>query len=41
MTNLSSQSFAAELLATLVAAGAKHLYLAPGARSQALAIAAD
>ena len=41
MTNLSSQSFAAELLATLVATGAKHLYLAPGARSQALAIAAD
>jgi 2-succinyl-5-enolpyruvyl-6-hydroxy-3-cyclohexene-1-carboxylate synthase len=28
-------------LATLVATGAKHLYLAPGARSQALAIAAD
>ena len=41
MTNLSSQSFAAELLATLAATGAKHLYLAPGARSQALAIAAD
>lgn len=41
MTNLSSQPFAAELLATLVATGAKHLYLAPGARSQALAIAAD
>ena len=41
MTNLSSQSFAAELLATLVATGATHLYLAPGARSQALAIAAD
>jgi len=41
VTNLSSQSFAAELLATLVATGAKHLYLAPGARSQALAIAAD
>jgi 2-succinyl-5-enolpyruvyl-6-hydroxy-3-cyclohexene-1-carboxylate synthase len=28
-------------LATLVATGAKHLFLAPGARSQALAIAAD
>jgi len=41
VTKPSSQSFAAELLATLVAAGAKHLYLAPGARSQALAIAAD
>ncbi len=41
MTQASSQSFAAELLATLVAGGAKHLYLAPGARSQALAIAAD
>ena len=41
MTKASSQSFAAELLATLVAAGAKHLYLAPGARSQALAISAD
>jgi 2-succinyl-5-enolpyruvyl-6-hydroxy-3-cyclohexene-1-carboxylate synthase len=41
VTKASSQSFAAELLATLVAAGAKHLYLAPGARSQSLAIAAD
>ena len=41
MTKASSQSFAAELLATLVALGAKHLYLAPGARSQSLAIAAD
>lgn len=41
MTKASSQSFAAELLATLVASGAKHLYLAPGARSQSLAIAAD
>lgn len=41
MSKPSSQSFAAELLATLVACGAKHLYLAPGARSQALAIAAD
>lgn len=41
MSKPSSQSFAAELLATLVASGAKHLYLAPGARSQALAIAAD
>ena len=41
MSKASSQSFAAALLATLVAAGAKHLYLAPGARSQALAIAAD
>ena len=41
MTKASSQSFAAELLATLVASGARHLYLAPGARSQSLAIAAD
>jgi 2-succinyl-5-enolpyruvyl-6-hydroxy-3-cyclohexene-1-carboxylate synthase len=41
VTKASSQSFAAELLATLVALGAKHLYLAPGARSQSLAIAAD
>ncbi len=41
MTTASSQSFSAELLATLVALGAKHLYLAPGARSQSLAIAAD
>ncbi len=41
MTKASSQSFAAELLATLVASGAKDLYLAPGARSQSLAIAAD
>lgn len=41
MSKASSQFFAAELLATLVAGGAKHLYLAPGARSQALAIAAD
>ena len=34
-----SQTFAAELLANLVALGVKDYYLAPGARSQALAIA--
>ena len=34
-----SQTFAAELLANLVALGVKDFYLAPGARSQALAIA--
>ena len=36
-----SQQFAAELLANLVASGIKNFYLAPGARSQALAIAAS
>lgn len=34
-----SQQFAAELVANLVALGVKDFYLAPGARSQALAIA--
>ena len=34
-----SQTFAAELLANLVALGVKDFYIAPGARSQALAIA--
>ena len=38
MTN-PSQVFAAELLANLVASGVRDFYLAPGARSQALAIA--
>ena len=36
----SSQQFAASVIAELVAAGVKSFYLAPGARSQALAIAA-
>ena len=36
----SSQIFAANLLAQLVANGVDHIFLAPGARSQALAIAA-
>jgi 2-succinyl-5-enolpyruvyl-6-hydroxy-3-cyclohexene-1-carboxylate synthase len=36
-----SQEFAAALLANLVASGVKDFYLAPGARSQALAIAAS
>ena len=36
-----SQQFAAELLANLVASGVKNFYLAPGARSQALAVAAS
>lgn len=36
-----SQQFAAELLANLVGSGVKNFYLAPGARSQALAIAAS
>ncbi|MDG2497545.1 MAG: 2-succinyl-5-enolpyruvyl-6-hydroxy-3-cyclohexene-1-carboxylic-acid synthase [Aquiluna sp.] len=35
-----SQQFAASVVAELVAAGVKNFYLAPGARSQALAIAA-
>lgn len=41
MTQPSSQSFAAHLLANFVACGVTDFYLAPGARSQALAIAAD
>ena len=40
MTN-PSQKFAAALLANLVARGVTNFYLAPGARSQALAIAAS
>ena len=40
MTN-PSQEFAAALLANLVAGGVRDFYLAPGARSQALAIAAS
>ena len=36
-----SQVFAANLLAQLVACGVEHVYLAPGSRSQALAIAAN
>lgn len=36
-----AQVFAANLLATLVSGGVEHIYLAPGSRSQALAIAAD
>ena len=40
MTN-PSQQFAAELLANLVVRGVRNFYLAPGARSQALAIAAS
>ena len=39
MTN-PSQEFAASLIAEFVASGVKNFYLAPGARSQALAIAA-
>jgi 2-succinyl-5-enolpyruvyl-6-hydroxy-3-cyclohexene-1-carboxylate synthase len=35
-----SQAFAAQFLATLVAGGASRIFIAPGARSQALAIAA-
>ena len=37
---MNSQEFAAKLLAHLAAFGANNIYLAPGARSQALAIAA-
>ena len=37
---MSSQSFASELVANLVARGVKHFYLSPGSRSQALALAA-
>jgi 2-succinyl-5-enolpyruvyl-6-hydroxy-3-cyclohexene-1-carboxylate synthase len=36
-----AQIFSANLLATLVDAGVEHIYLAPGSRSQSLAIAAD
>ena len=36
----ASQQFAASVVAELVAQGVKNFYLAPGARSQALAIAA-
>lgn len=36
-----AQIFSAHLLATLVAGGVEHVYLAPGSRSQSLAIAAD
>ena len=35
-----AQIFSANLLATLVAGGVEHIYLAPGSRSQSLAIAA-
>ena len=37
---MSSQSFASELIANLVARGVKHFYLSPGSRSQSLALAA-
>lgn len=40
MTQSNSQVFAANLLAQLVANGIDHIFVAPGARSQALAIAA-
>ncbi|MFM6939502.1 MAG: hypothetical protein ACKOUD_02640 [Rhodoluna sp.] len=41
MTSTSpAQVFAAHLLATLAKAGVRNFFLAPGARSQALAIAA-
>ena len=40
MTPAPSQIFAAELLSSLVRLGVRNFYLAPGARSQALAIAA-
>ncbi len=36
-----AQVFSAHLLATLLAGGVEHIYLAPGSRSQSLAIAAD
>jgi 2-succinyl-5-enolpyruvyl-6-hydroxy-3-cyclohexene-1-carboxylate synthase len=36
-----AQVFSAHLLATLIAGGVEHIYLAPGSRSQSLAIAAD
>ena len=40
MTDSPAQAFAANLLAQLVAQGVDHIFLAPGARSQSLAIAA-
>ena len=40
MANSPAQVFAAQLLAGLAQAGAQRVFLAPGARSQALAIAA-
>ncbi len=40
MTNSPAQSFAAHLLAAFAGAGVDQIFLAPGARSQALAIAA-
>jgi 2-succinyl-5-enolpyruvyl-6-hydroxy-3-cyclohexene-1-carboxylate synthase len=40
MSNAPSQVFAAHLLAQFVANGVDHIFVAPGARSQALAIAA-
>ena len=40
MTDSPAQAFAAHLLAQLVANGVDHIFLAPGARSQSLAIAA-
>ncbi|MEY4743182.1 MAG: hypothetical protein RIR34_521 [Actinomycetota bacterium] len=40
MANAPSQVFAAHLLAQFVANGVDHIFVAPGARSQALAIAA-
>ncbi|MEY4320510.1 MAG: hypothetical protein RLZZ471_451 [Actinomycetota bacterium] len=39
--SVPAQIFSANLLATLVAGGVEHIYLAPGSRSQSLAIAAD
>ena len=38
---MTSQDFAASLVANLVASGVRSFYLSPGARSQALAIAAE
>ncbi len=40
MTSSPAQNFAAQLLAALAQAGAQRIFLAPGARSQSLAIAA-
>ena len=39
-TSSPAQNFAAQLLAALAQAGAQRIFLAPGARSQSLAIAA-
>lgn len=39
--SVPAQVFSAHLLATLVAGGVEHIFLAPGSRSQSLAIAAD